>query len=58
MRPFAQALEATGYPERFMIEVTEDAFVTKTQFQTEILPMFRRLGGTNTCLRGSATTRS
>jgi cyclic di-GMP phosphodiesterase Gmr len=41
---FAQALEATGYPERFMIEVTEDAFVTKTHFQDEILPIFRRLG--------------
>jgi c-di-GMP phosphodiesterase Gmr len=44
MRPFAQALEATGYPERFMIEVTEDAFVTKTHFQDQILPIFRRLG--------------
>jgi len=44
MRPFAQALEATGYPERFMIEVTEDAFVAKTHFQDEILPMFRKLG--------------
>jgi c-di-GMP phosphodiesterase Gmr len=41
---FAQALEATGYPERFMIEVTEDAFVAKTHFQDEILPIFRRLG--------------
>jgi len=44
MGAFAQALEATGYPARFMIEVTEDAFVAKTHFQTEILPMFRRLG--------------
>jgi c-di-GMP phosphodiesterase Gmr len=44
MRAFAQALEATGYPERFMIEVTEDAFVAKTHFQTEILPIFRKLG--------------
>ena len=44
MRPFAQALEATGYPKRFMIEVTEDAFVAKTHFQTDILPMFRKLG--------------
>ena len=44
MRPFAEALEATGYPRRFMIEVTEDAFVAKTHFQTEILPIFRRLG--------------
>ena len=44
MRTFALALEATGYPERFMIEVTEDAFVTKTHFQDEILPIFRKLG--------------
>ena len=44
MRPFAQAIEATGFPKRFMIEVTEDAFVTKTQFQDEILPIFRKLG--------------
>jgi c-di-GMP phosphodiesterase Gmr len=44
MRSFAQALEATGFPGRFMIEVTEDAFVAKTHFQTEILPIFRKLG--------------
>src|SRR6201996_636631 len=44
MRSFASALEATGFPRRFMIEVTEDAFVTKTHFQDEILPIFRELG--------------
>ena len=44
MQPFAEALEATGFPTRFMIEVTEDAFVTKTHFQDEILPIFRKLG--------------
>jgi diguanylate cyclase (GGDEF)-like protein len=44
MRSFASALEATGFPQRFMIEVTEDAFVTKTHFQDEILPIFRKLG--------------
>ena len=44
MHRFAEALEATGFPRRFMIEVTEDAFVAKTHFQTEILPMFRRIG--------------
>ena len=44
MRAFAQAIEATGFPKRFMIEVTEDAFVTKTHFQDEILPIFRKLG--------------
>jgi len=44
MRSFARAIEATGYPGRFMIEVTEDAFVTKTHFQDVILPIFRKLG--------------
>jgi diguanylate cyclase (GGDEF)-like protein len=44
MRSFAQALESTGFPRRFMIEVTEDAFVAKTHFQDEILPIFRQLG--------------
>jgi diguanylate cyclase (GGDEF)-like protein len=44
MRSFAEALEATGFPSRFMIEVTEDAFVAKTHFQDQILPIFRRLG--------------
>jgi c-di-GMP phosphodiesterase Gmr len=44
MRPFAQALEQTGFPKRFMVEVTEDAFVTKTLFQDEILPILRKIG--------------
>jgi diguanylate cyclase (GGDEF)-like protein len=44
MRPFAEALEQTGFPRRFMVEVTEDAFVTKTLFQDEILPILRRIG--------------
>ncbi len=44
MRSLAQSLDATGYPERFLIEVTEDAFVAKSLFQTEILPIFRKLG--------------
>ena len=39
-----QALDDTGFPQRFMIEVTEDAFVAKNHFQAEILPMFRKLG--------------
>src|SRR5438046_7684574 len=29
MHSFAQALDDTGFPQRFMIEVTEDAFVAK-----------------------------
>ncbi|GLR83988.1 putative bifunctional diguanylate cyclase/phosphodiesterase [Bradyrhizobium iriomotense] len=44
MRSFAKALEETGFPNRFMIEVTEDAFVATNHFQSEILPMFRKLG--------------
>ncbi len=44
MRSFAQALEATGFPARFMVEVTEDAFVAKSHFQEQILPIFRKLG--------------
>ncbi len=44
MRSFARALDATGFPKRFMIEVTEDAFVTKSHFQQEILPMLREIG--------------
>jgi diguanylate cyclase (GGDEF)-like protein len=44
MTSFAKALEATECPTRFVIEVTEDAFVAKTHFQDEILPMFRKLG--------------
>jgi c-di-GMP phosphodiesterase Gmr len=44
MRPFAQALEQTGFPKRFLVEVTEDAFVTKTLFQDEILPILRKIG--------------
>lgn len=44
MRAFSEALEATGCAERFMVEVTEDAFVAKSHFQSEILPMLRRLG--------------
>nr|WP_249128314.1 EAL domain-containing protein [Bradyrhizobium lablabi] len=44
MRPFADAIEQTGFPKRFMIEVTEDAFVTKTLFQDEILPILRNIG--------------
>jgi c-di-GMP phosphodiesterase Gmr len=44
MRPFAEALAATGFPKRFMVEVTEDAFVTKSHFQQEILPLLREIG--------------
>jgi diguanylate cyclase (GGDEF)-like protein len=44
MRSFVDALDATGCPERFMVELTEEAFLHKTQFQTRILPMLRDVG--------------
>ncbi|MET0905458.1 MAG: EAL domain-containing protein [Tardiphaga sp.] len=44
MRSFAHALQETGCPTRFMVEVTEDAFLAKTQFQDDILPMLRDIG--------------
>jgi predicted signal transduction protein with EAL and GGDEF domain len=44
MRTFCEELRATGCPERFMVEVTEDAFVSKSRFQTEVLPILRALG--------------
>jgi len=44
MSSFAKSLEETGFPQRFMIEVTEDAFVAKNPFQSEILPMLRGMG--------------
>ncbi len=44
MRSFVRALEATGCATRFMVEVTEDAFLTKSHFQAEILPLLRNIG--------------
>jgi cyclic di-GMP phosphodiesterase Gmr len=44
MKSFARALADTGAPRRFIVEVTEDAFIAKTHFQDDILPMFRELG--------------
>lgn len=44
MTTFARAIEDTGCPQRFIVEVTEDAFVAKSHFQDDILPLFRELG--------------
>ncbi len=41
MRGFCQELGSTAYAERFIVEVTEDAFVAKNRFQTHVLPMLR-----------------
>lgn len=44
MRSFIDALIDTGFPNRFMIEVTEEAFLAKNRFQSEVLPMIRAIG--------------
>ena len=44
MHAFTRALEATGCAQRFMLEVTEDAFLNGSEFQTDILPLLRDIG--------------
>ncbi|HML07972.1 MAG TPA: EAL domain-containing protein [Xanthobacteraceae bacterium] len=44
MTSFCQELKATDCPSRFMVEVTEEAFLAKNSFQAEVLPMLRALG--------------
>ncbi len=44
MRAFIDTLKASQYAERIMIELTEDAFVAKSQFQKDVLPMLRDIG--------------
>ncbi|WP_156815931.1 putative bifunctional diguanylate cyclase/phosphodiesterase [Ahrensia kielensis] len=44
MRSFLEAIVATGMAKRFIIEVTEEAFLQKSKFQAEVLPMIRNIG--------------
>jgi EAL domain-containing protein (putative c-di-GMP-specific phosphodiesterase class I) len=44
MRSFIETLKASGYSDRFIVEVTEDAFIAKNQFQTQVLPRLRDIG--------------
>jgi diguanylate cyclase (GGDEF)-like protein len=44
MTLFADALAATGCPERFFVELTEEAFMAKGRFQTDVLPKLRAIG--------------
>src|SRR5579862_6207493 len=41
---FCEELKATGCAGRFMVEVTEDAFVADSEFPTRFLPMLRDAG--------------
>jgi diguanylate cyclase (GGDEF)-like protein len=44
MESLVAALEATGFADRFMLELTEEAFLSKSVFQTRILPLIRKTG--------------
>lgn len=44
MREFVGQLEATGFAQRLIIEVSEEAFLAKDTFQKRILPMIREIG--------------
>jgi len=44
MSSLAEVLKDSPHAGRFMLELTEDAFVAKSQFQTQVLPMLRELG--------------
>jgi diguanylate cyclase (GGDEF)-like protein len=44
MRGFADKLAASGQANRFVIELTEEAFLPASQFQARVLPMLREIG--------------
>jgi len=44
MTGFCEELAATGCASRFMVEVTEEAFLAKSRFQMHFVPMLRELG--------------
>lgn len=44
MTRLAEALRATGCPDRFILELTEEALLSTSEFQTKILPIVRAVG--------------
>ena len=44
MRSLVEILQASPFAPRIMLELTEDAFVAKSQFQTQVLPLLREIG--------------
>jgi diguanylate cyclase (GGDEF)-like protein len=44
MRSFVDALSSTGFAGRFTVEITEEAFLSRSEFQNRILPMLRDAG--------------
>jgi len=44
MRSLLSAIAATGLSGRFVLEITEEAFVAKSMFQECVLPLIRNIG--------------
>lgn len=44
MRSLLAKVVATGFASRFILEITEEAFVSKSDFQRSILPLIREIG--------------
>jgi diguanylate cyclase (GGDEF)-like protein/PAS domain S-box-containing protein len=44
MKSIVAVLSESRYAQRFMLEVTEDAFFAKSRFQTHVLPILREIG--------------
>ncbi|MGV3550146.1 putative bifunctional diguanylate cyclase/phosphodiesterase [Rhizobium sp.] len=44
MRALLDRISETGFARRFILEITEEAFVSKSTFQQSVLPMIRDIG--------------
>jgi diguanylate cyclase (GGDEF)-like protein len=44
MRALLDRVAATGFAQRFILEITEEAFVSKSTFQESVLPLIREVG--------------
>jgi diguanylate cyclase (GGDEF)-like protein/PAS domain S-box-containing protein len=44
MQSLVQTLSSSSHVERIMIELTEDALISRGAFQTQVLPMLREIG--------------
>lgn len=44
MRALVDKIEATGIAHRFMLELTEESFISTSRFQAQILPMIHEIG--------------
>lgn len=44
MRSLLDRIAASGFATRFILEITEEAFVSKSSFQESVLPLIREIG--------------